>query len=246
MIRLNLFVSLKLDAPSLSSGLHAKTKALRILQCHAKNADKPRYESDAICKDKVKTIPAETWKKIQKIVSALPDAPKTTGGQPMPFKESKVDIPKTEISKTEIALLDETLERVRLKPLGLDELIRKQLGQGYAHNYVDAIYKRKTYSIPSEVWNKIKSVIASIPDAPQSAGGYGSHAKPDKRRAGYMPLTKEMSSELDAQFERVGRSYKSIINRCPDEFKKFHKSSNISKWRKGTAKSLMKVHGMHY
>ncbi|MFQ3247717.1 MAG: hypothetical protein ACI9SP_004376 [Arenicella sp.] len=62
---------------------------------------------------------------------------------------------KAQVNQEMINILETALERVRLQPLGLDELIRKQLGREYSHNYVDAISKGKTKSIPADAWDKI-------------------------------------------------------------------------------------------
>jgi len=147
-------------------------------------------------------------------------------------------MPKVKISREIKATLDTALKRTRMQPLGLDAVIKKQLGREYAHNHIDAIYKGKAKFISVDTWNTIQNIISALPDAPQTTGGYGAHAKPHKRRAGYISLTKEMSGELNAQLERVGLSYNSIINRCPDEYKKFYKASNITNWRKGAIKSI--------
>jgi len=149
-------------------------------------------------------------------------------------------MPKMQINQDMKAMLDAALERARLQPLGLDEILRKQIGHEYVLNYIDVICKGKLKAIPVETWKKIQKIVSALPDAPQTTGSCGSHAKPKNRRMGYIPLTKEMSQELDTEFERVGLNYKSIVGRCPQEFKKFYKTANISKWRQGGAKSVDK------
>lgn len=69
---------------------------------------------------------------------------------------------KAQVNQEMINILEAALERLRLQPLGLDELIRKQLGREYSHNYVDAISKGKTKSIPADAGEKIHAVILFI------------------------------------------------------------------------------------
>lgn len=147
-------------------------------------------------------------------------------------------MPKMQINQDMKAMLDAALERARLQPLGLDEILRKQIGHEYVLNYIDAICKGKLKSISAETWTKIQKIVSALPDAPQTTGSYGSHDKPEKRRMGYILLTKEMSHELDTEFERVGRTYKSIVSRCPTEFKRFYKTANLSLWRNGGNESV--------
>lgn len=155
------------------------------------------------------------------------------GGQWIKDAMQKVRITQELIGHIEAALL-----RGRLQPKGLDALIRKQLGHEYTHNYIDAICNGKTPSISVEVWNKVLKVISDLPDAPKTTGGHGAYTKHAKNSKGYIPLTKDMALELDAQFERVGRNYKSIVAMCPPEFHEVYKSANISNWRRGHAKSV--------
>lgn len=144
---------------------------------------------------------------------------------------------KVHLSQKIVNVIDAELKRTRLSPISLDMILRKTLGSEYSFNYISAMYKGRRVSIPAQVWEDIQAVIRSLPDAPKSSGGRGTHAKPILRHS-FIPLTKAMADELNAQFERVGRTYKLIINRCPNEFKELYADANVTNWRRRSVKNV--------